>query len=490
VIVGFPSSFLLSFFIGFFAVSLLWRRGGQTKRDTIFRCCLAVGFGFGVSSCLFFCWLYLVGSSSQHFGRSYILVEVVAATVLGVAYFWCSRKPVLPNGRDYDRPEEHNSLLDRLFAGIFYLLLSCAVITFILIALTHRHGEWDAWSIWNLRARFLDRGTEHWRNAFVQTLGIPHADYPLLLPLTIARGWKYIGSEAVSVPIVVAFLFTFSSVGILCSSLAILRSKRIGYLAGTVLLGVSSFVSHGASQYADVVIGFFMLCAIVTAALYRETSNGENAGSLVLAGLAAGFSAWTKNEGLLFLLVFVVVSLLLAGWRSGWRVCLREASMFAIGLLPVLAVVAWFKLALAPLNYLQAGNYSAPGAMQHYLDPDSVSHKLTDFLRYRIVFKAMASELLFFNGRRVGITPLLILYALCTRLRKSNVLSASAGLAILMLMLIGYFFVYITTPLKLAHHLDTSLVRLLLQLWPSWVFVFFMATSTPKPNYLAVDPHG
>ena len=489
MIVDLLGSFLLSFLMGFFVVSLLWRRGRQTNRDTILRSCLAVGFGFGMSSCLFFCWLYLIGSSSRNFGRSYIVPEVVTAAGLGVAYFCSSKRPILSNGEDYHRREEDNSLLDRLIPAVFYLVLSCSVVTFILTALTHQHGEWDAWSIWNLRARFLARGTEHWRNAFVQSQGVPHADYPLLLPLTIARGWKYIGSEAVLVPIAVAFLFTFSSVGILCSSLAILRSKRTGYLAGAVLLGVSSFVSHGASQYADVVIGLFMMCAFVTVAMYHEFPNGENAGFLVLAGLAVGFCAWTKNEGLLFLLAFVGVSFLLSGWRSGWRVCLREASMFTIGLLPVLAVVAWFKVCLAPLNYLQPGNYSAQGAMQYYLEPGSVSQKLTDLLRYRVVAKAMAGELLFFHARIVGITPLLLLYALCTRLRKRSVTSASTGMAILVSMLVGYFFVYITTPLNLVHHLNTSLVRLLLQLWPSWIFVFFMATSTPKPNHLAVDPH-
>jgi len=488
VIVAFLSSFLLSSLIGFFVVSLVWRRGRQTKSDIVLRCCLAIGFGFGMSSCLFFCWLYFIGSSSRYFGRSYIVPEVVTAVGLGGAYFYSSRgpRPILSNGEDYDRQEEYDSLLDRLLPAVFYVVLSGSVITFILIALTHQHGEWDAWSIWNLRARFLARGTEHWRNAFVLSQGLPHTDYPLLLPLTIARGWKYIGSEAFLVPIVVAFLFTFASVGILCSSLAILRSKRTGYLAGTVMLGASSLVSHGASQYADVVIGFFMMCAIVAVAMYHQMPSGENAGLLVVAGLAVGFAAWTKNEGLLFLVVFVGVSFLQAAWRSGWKACLRGASMFAMGLLPVLALVAWFKLSLAPLNYLQPGNYSAQGPMQYFLEPGSVSQKLTTLFRYRVVTKAMARELLFSHARIPGITPLLVLYALFARPRKSSVISASTGAAILVLMLVGYFFVYITTPLNLVHHLDTSLARLLLQLWPSWVFVFFMATSTPKPNHLAV----
>ncbi len=41
-------------------------------------------------------------------------------------------------------------------------------------------------------------------------------------------------------------------------------------------------------------------------------------------------------------------------------------------------------------------------------------------------------------------------------------------------MLIGYFFVYVLTPLDLAYHLATSLNRLFLQLWPGVIFLFFM----------------
>jgi hypothetical protein len=48
------------------------------------------------------------------------------------------------------------------------------------------------------------------------------------------------------------------------------------------------------------------------------------------------------------------------------------------------------------------------------------------------------------------------------------------------LTLAGYAFVYLTTPQDLAWHLRTSLHRLLLQLWPSALFVFFLLVKTPE----------
>jgi len=45
-------------------------------------------------------------------------------------------------------------------------------------------------------------------------------------------------------------------------------------------------------------------------------------------------------------------------------------------------------------------------------------------------------------------------------------------------MVIGYYLVYIVTPHDLAWHLQYSLDRLLLQLWPSAIFVYFMMVRT------------
>jgi len=49
------------------------------------------------------------------------------------------------------------------------------------------HGAWDAWAIWNLRARFLAGPGDAWRAAFDDALAWSHTDYPLLLPATVAR---------------------------------------------------------------------------------------------------------------------------------------------------------------------------------------------------------------------------------------------------------------------------------------------------------------
>ena len=50
----------------------------------------------------------------------------------------------------------------------------------------------------------------------------------------------------------------------------------------------------------------------------------------------------------------------------------------------------------------------------------------------------------------------------------------------LLLTSAGYFMIYVLRPLDLAWLLDSSLDRLLLQLWPGIVFVVFLASRAPQ----------
>ena len=52
--------------------------------------------------------------------------------------------------------------------------------------------------------------------------------------------------------------------------------------------------------------------------------------------------------------------------------------------------------------------------------------------------------------------------------------------SILGLVAVGYYLVYATSPLILQYHLDSSLNRLLIQLWPSVLLVLGLLCRTPR----------
>ena len=122
-------------------------------------------------------------------------------------------------------------------------------------------GGWDAFSIWNLRARFLLH-TATWKFAVTPFPVGTHMEYPLLLSSVVARGWTYAGSPSPTMPIATAFVFAVGLVLLLVSTLALARGTSAGLLAGVVLLASPAFMTQAPSEYADVPLAFFFLAAL------------------------------------------------------------------------------------------------------------------------------------------------------------------------------------------------------------------------------------
>src|SRR5262245_12747248 len=50
--------------------------------------------------------------------------------------------------------------------------------------------------------------------------------------------------------------------------------------------------------------------------------------------------------------------------------------------------------------------------------------------------------------------------------------------AVFIVMTGGYYVVYLTTPHELEWHLETSVLRLITQLWPLALLIYFLAVAT------------
>jgi hypothetical protein len=62
-------------------------------------------------------------------------------------------------------------------------------------------------------------------------------------------------------------------------------------------------------------------------------------------------------------------------------------------------------------------------------------------------------------------------------LNRRNQTAFFTGIIILTFMVSGYFFTYLITPLPLTFHLSTSLERVFLQLWPTFLLVAFLIVT-------------
>lgn len=460
-------SLIMPFFMGFLLICFFWPDQRPVRSNLLFKGCLAVGLGFGISSCIFFVWLLVISPINNNFVR----IEI------GFLIFLISLLLYAIKVRNYSTHSESRfqSVPNLRIQGIillgYYVAITSAVASFLFLSTTNPNGEWDARAIWNMRARFIFRGSsDQWKDAFSSLLDWSHPDYPLLIPGSIARCWNYIGNETVIIPILLSTLFTFATLGLTISSLSILRSKSQGFLAGLVLLGTPFFVSHGASQYADVPLGFFFLATIVLFCLQERLSK-NNCSLLFLAGMTTGLSTWTKNEGFLFLASILVAHFVVTFPMKGRKIYLRQLLSFVTGLLPIIIIVLYFRIQLAPPNDLL---YSQGFG--------STTDRLLNFSRYFQISKAFVTESIHFGKWGVSLVPILAIYLLCLgiKIEKEDKPSTTILLITMSFMLAGYFFAYVTSPYDLNWHLGTSLNRLFLQLWPSIIFSYFLIVRTPE----------
>ena len=166
-------------------------------------------------------------------------------------------------------------------------------------------GGWDAWGIWNLHARFLYRGaTGAWRDVFDPALAWTHNDYPLLLPALVSSFWTLVGSETHLVPTSVALVYTLLTIAIATCAASACAGHQRGWLAGLLLLASPGFLLSTSAQMADIPLSCYMLmtfACLQTAQVHPEARFPF----IVFAGLSAGFAAWTKNEGALFIMVLI-----------------------------------------------------------------------------------------------------------------------------------------------------------------------------------------
>src|SRR5256885_340221 len=453
---------ILCLVTGFLIVAL--GLGALRSRSTLLlRIGLSAGFGLAVFSIIYFLARW---SGFLHLWA--IDAAVCALLLIALTPLRKHRITAAPN------VEAPVQATPRCLLIAFALASLAAVYCGITYAVARPYGSgWDSFAIWNLHARFLFRGGINWRDGFSPLIPWSHPDYPLLLPAAIAHFWTVMGRETSAVPAVIGLVFTFSTVGLLFSGLDILLGRTSALLGAMCLLSTPFFIDLGTWQYADVPLSFFILATLVLLHLHDRLAKGgvESRSTLALAGLAAGFAAWTKNEGILFLLTMLLTRMWLTSRQpSPGRRPISQMAPMLLAVAPIFVLIAVFKRTIAP-----------PGDL--FSDPAIMLHKLSDPSRYWAVLKWYGRELIRFGEWWLIPLPIvmLVLYFLLKRnVTREEKETVRASAAALVLTLAGYFLIYLITPRDIYWHLRVSLDRLFVQLWPSAIFLFFLALGS-KP---------
>jgi hypothetical protein len=450
---------------GFALVNIGWPRRTVSAAEFLLQASLAIGFGLGLFSLIFFLSLVF------HFTHLLLTDSIVCALLICAGVF--RRQAKTPHIAFEETSVQFPAWFHRVLSVCFGVALAGALYAAIMRMLAFPHGDgWDSFAIWNLHARFLFRGGENWHDGFTTLLPWSHPDYPLLLPAAVAHFWRVLGRESPVIPSLIAFAFTFAAAGTLFSALLMMRGRMPAMLAGLVLLSTPAFITQGTSQYADTPLSFFILAALALLNLRDAvawTDPSHSTGLLALTGIASALAAWTKNEGLLFFLVIMLVQfrhlIPFRSPRGNWIATARHATTIVIAAAPVLLVVAYFK-------------HSAPHSDEVFSSSSSTLHKLLEPARYGIILQRYAKEFLRFgHWLLVPATAMMIALGLIAG-RDREITHRPSFLASVLavgLTLAGYAGIYLVASYEIHWHLFVSLNRLFLQCWPAAIFLFFLA---------------
>jgi hypothetical protein len=351
------------------------------------------------------------------------------------------------------------------------LLLGGVGLYFWRFAMHHERlptGGWDAMGFWNLRAAFLARGDNLWQLALRHQAGglltdEIHPAYPLFMGGFHALQWMLEPGFNPAVPAFSGFVFGLAIVILLTASLASRGSLVLGLLGGLMLVAYRRYPERAAEQGADYPLALALLAILVLLERALRTARlggGPPRGLLLATGLAAGMAPWIKNEGGPILLGVAGVV-----WLREGRNCLK---WFLLGAAPGLAGTLAVKLLADGVEFFIPRS------------PLLIIPKVLDPSRWWDILAAFGDQLAMAGP--VWAHPILLLVLLASVLglvtRPELKERAWLSLPVLLLFLCDYG-AYLITQFDLQWHLKTSTGRLVLQLWPSGLWLLLGSIRPP-----------
>ena len=431
------------------------RRPGESYVITAF---LSLLGGLGLSSATTV-WLVTHGLV---IGPRFVIVDALFWIAVAAFAWWRIRRQSGQHRSLETPPSKAWRLLtleDWLVRIIFWAIAALALAAVIAQYRAAPHGDWDAWAVWNDKARFLFRGGPQW----IGMLDIIWANpgHPMLVSLSVARLWAYAGAESTFIPALISLLFGAGIVAVMMSALDPRRKRA--WIAGAVVLAPALFVLQSWSQQADIPLAFFIVSTLILLRHERLKAglDTERArASLLLAGVTASLAAWTKNEGVtLFFIAASIVAIVAVRERR-----FRPIVWWAIGAAPVFLTVLWYKLVVAPVRAQYFSENASVGTIiATLLDPNRQALVASVIWQRAVEWGAPATK---------GVVPLTMAAAVVAS-ATHDAKSARAALAVVVLMLASYYIVFMLTSLDPAILITGSFDRLMTQLWPSLVLAAF-----------------
>ncbi|MBP7163610.1 MAG: hypothetical protein KBB26_08820 [Candidatus Omnitrophica bacterium] len=452
--------FIISAICGFCLLNLILP--SRRPEDLPWQAAMSVGLGLGVSAGLAWTgFLFL-----QQFHKTY-LIGCHVALLLSLLYFYNKNPRPLPR---FDKKTVFDMMLAVLVLG-FFLTVAWHFGQFYPL------GGWDAWQVWNIKAKFLFLGGNHWKNMLQPSLWQTSPHYPLLLPLINVWGWTFQETASPGTPFLTAIIFTGLTAFLLWGLLYSLGKKQLlSLLPALLLLTHPFFITLATSQYADILFSFYLTAAL--SCQRKGLAHSNDQGYNVLFGVFLGILAFSKPEGTLlalqaFLLTVMMKKMLPGAGRPGSAPPRRAQGIW----------IASFCLAMMPTVifnvFYSPGNQTFINGLSSWDHPASLD-------RLKMISAFLLMELKSLKWRGIWIFILAGLFLQSKACFGKQYRFFPGVLLIYLSSVLTYY--YVNTYFEIGWWLQVSLHRILFTLLPAFLLWIFWPLSLKEPDTRPDEP--
>lgn len=443
--------FVFSYLLGHLLLALLFRN--DRKLDSLTHFFLAGGLGLGMSSIISF-YSFLI---TDLFNKIFVL-SVHALLLFSFCCILLLQKKKPSSLLNKGAPES------KIKSLLFFVFLSVLFIPVWIQSKFYPMGGWDAWSVWNFKAKFLFLSMGEWKNLFDVRLWRTSPHYPLLLPLINIWGWTFAKSPSSFVPQLTSVVFTFLVAGLLFSTLKSFTKNAFSLFAPLLLITLPFYNTLATSQYCDIVLSYYCLASVYCLIMTIHLNKSSYA---FLAGVFTGMLAFTKPEGLIASLLLLAIGL------TQFLLFERKKIQLKTKRAPLLFLSLGALLAFLPSIFFKS--FCSPGN-QTFINGFMSESNPVSLYRLKMIFAFLLLELK--SGKWNGIWILLVLGLVLSKGRCFSKTTSLIPFFAFTYVTVVLFYYFLNTYFLIDWWLSVTLSRILFSLLP--ILLFWMFASLWK----------
>ncbi|MDP8265978.1 MAG: glycosyltransferase family 39 protein [Candidatus Aceula meridiana] len=286
--------YAISFFIGFLIIRSL-----KITKILSMPLCLALSIGLGLATCaiVLFFFLCIYGQFHQGFIISLNLLLLLTLSIIHIFY-----PPKQISEVSFTPPALiHPVRFYMIAVSLWIIFLSIIAI----LAQQYPYGGWDAWGLYNMKAKFILYGEMFWKSLATELHWHTQPSYPILLPLINSWIFSVFQTNLIRVASMTAIVFCAATGFLMYGGLSRFIRKELALLGSILLMSNHWWIFWSTTQYSDILLGYFLLANfILLTLLFKE----KNKNLSFFTGIFLGLMTFAKNEGIVILILLSSLS--------------------------------------------------------------------------------------------------------------------------------------------------------------------------------------